>query len=213
MKAFGYGHGPVRVAEAALAGGATWLGVALVEEGEALRRAGITEPVLVLSEPRSEAMATVVQADLRPAIYTLEVVEAAAKAAAGLPKPLPVHLKVDTGMHRVGASPEMAVTVAEAIASHDELDLEGVWTHLAVADERDRDDYTTGQLERFSRVLDDACGRKASSPDMVHAANSAGAIAHGTPGSISCGAASASMAWRPAWSCSRRAPTFVRRSR
>jgi alanine racemase len=123
-------------------------------------------------------MATVVQADLRPAIYTLEVVEAAAKAAAGLPKPLPVHLKVDTGMHRVGASPEMAVTVAEAISSHDELDLEGVWTHLAVADERGRDDYTTGQLERFSHVLQ-TLRSKGIEPRMVHAANSAGAIAHG----------------------------------
>src|SRR4051794_12272959 len=82
VKAWAYGHGPVQVAEAALYGGATRLAVALVEEGRLLRAAGITEPVLVLSEPPATAFAEVVARDLAPTLYTLDGVEAAAKAVA-----------------------------------------------------------------------------------------------------------------------------------
>ena len=177
VKAFGYGHGAVGAAEAALAGGATWLGVALVEEGEALRRGGITAPLLVLSEPRPSAMGAVVASGLRPTIYTEEGVEAAAKAAAGLPAPLPVHVKVDTGMHRVGATPDDAVTLARAVAGCPELHLEGLFTHFAVADEPKRADHTAGQLAGLREVA----ARLAETgvrPDLLHAANSAGLLAH-----------------------------------
>lgn len=176
VKAYGYGHGPAPVAEAALRGGATWLAVALVEEGEALRRAGITAPILVLSEPRSSAMTAVVQADLRPALYTLAGVAAAAKVAEGLGSPLAVHVKVDTGMHRVGADPVAAVEVAEAVHHSVDLRLEGLWTHLAVADEPARAADTAGQLDRFAGVLA-VLSERGIRPDVVHAANSAGAIA------------------------------------
>lgn len=177
VKAFGYGHGPVRVAEAALRGGATWLAVALVEEGEVLRRSGIGEPVLVLSEPRPAAMAAVVQADLRPALYTMAGVDAAGRAAAGLATPLRVHVKVDTGMHRVGAEPAAAVEVAAAVAACDALHLEGVWTHLAVADEAAGADHTEQQLRRLDGVVA-ALAEQGIRPDLVHAANSAATIAH-----------------------------------
>lgn len=176
VKAYGYGHGPVRTAEAALAGGATWLGVALVEEGAALRRAGITEPVLVLSEPPVEAMEAVVALELTPAVYTQAGVEAAAKAVAlgGSDRRLPVHVKVDTGMHRVGASPSDAVQVALAVAQRPELRLEGVWTHFAVADEPGHP-FTAEQSARLHRVVDEL-GRLGIRPPLVHACNSAGAI-------------------------------------
>ena len=177
VKAFGYGHGPVQAAEAALAGGATWLGVALVEEGEVLRRAGVAAPVLVLSEPRPSAMAAVVAADLRPTVYTEEGVEAAARAAAGLPLPLRVHLKVDTGMHRVGAAAEDAVALAQAVAERPELHLEGLFTHFAVADEPDRADHTAGQLAGLLGVVA-RLGDLGIRPDLLHAANSAGLLAH-----------------------------------
>ena len=134
VKAFGYGHGPVRTAEAAIAGGATWLGVALVDEGELLRRGGIEEPILVLSEPRASAMPAVVAADLRPTLYTLAGVEAMARAAAGIGRAMPVHVKVDTGMHRVGADADGALAVAMAVEAAPELELEGLFTHFAVAD-------------------------------------------------------------------------------
>jgi len=177
VKASGYGHGAVQAAEAALAGGATWLGVALVEEGEALRRAGITAPVLVLSEPRASAMATVVAAGLRPTLYTSDGVEAAARAATGLPRPLRVHLKVDTGMHRVGVAPEAAAGLAQSVAERTELHLEGLFTHFAVADDPERAAHTAGQLAGLLRVVDELAGRGIR-PELLHAANSAGLIAH-----------------------------------
>ena len=177
VKAFGYGHGAVGAAEAALAGGATWLGVALVEEGEALRREGVAAPLLVLSEPRPSAMGAVVASDLRPTLYTEEGVEAAAKAASGLPSPLRVHVKVDTGMHRVGATPDAAVALAQAVAARPELHLEGLFTHFAVADQPERADHTAAQVARLREVAArlDALGVQ---PDLLHAANSAGLLAH-----------------------------------
>ncbi len=171
VKANGYGHGAIPAATAAVAGGAAWLAVAFVEEGVALRDAGIDAPVLLLSEPAPAAMATAVEHGLTATVYS--PVGVAAAADAGAPA---VHLKVDTGMHRVGAPPEALPGVVGAITAAG-LHLEGFWTHLAVADEADRDDTTKEQLRRFDdarSVLDDL----GLTPDLVHAANSAGAIAH-----------------------------------
>jgi alanine racemase len=177
VKAFGYGHGPVRVAEAAVAGGATWLAVATVEEGVQLRQAGITEPVLLLSEPVAAAMADVVAWRLTPTVYSLAAVDAADRAVAayGGPGRLAVHVKVDTGMHRVGADPDSAVAIAAEVARRPGLILEGLCTHFAVADEPE-DPYTGEQLARFRKVIDRLAGDGVR-PALLHAANSAGAIA------------------------------------
>jgi alanine racemase len=177
VKAYGYGHGPIQVADAALRAGATWLGVALVEEGAHLRSAGqFTEPILLLSEPPYERMPEVVAHALTPTVYTAAAVEAAAKAVAASARrtPLPVHVKVDSGMHRVGAHPEEAIELAVAVDDSPELRLEGVWTHLAVADELDHP-FTSTQLARFDAVLA-ALEARGVRPPLVHAANSAGAI-------------------------------------
>ncbi|MBV8159761.1 MAG: alanine racemase [Acidimicrobiia bacterium] len=178
VKANGYGHGAVPVARAALEGGATWLGVALVEEGVELRDAGIEGPILVLSEPPHDAMDEVVGRRLTPTLYTEAGAEAAAKAvaAAGVDARLNVHLKVDTGMHRVGAAPEAALGLADVVNRRPELRLAALWTHLAVADQPD-DEFTAQQLERFERVRL-TLQRRGILPDLVHAANSAGLIAH-----------------------------------
>ena len=177
VKAFGYGHGPVRVAEAAVAGGASWLAVATVEEGVQLRQAGITEPILLLSEPVPGAMADVVAWRLTPTLYSPDAVGAAARAVAsyGARDAWPVHVKVDTGMHRVGADPDRAVAVALDVAGRPELVLEGLCTHFAIADEPD-DPYTGEQLSRFRGVVD-RLAAEGVRPAMLHAANSAGAIA------------------------------------
>jgi len=177
VKAFGYGHGPVRAAEAAISGGAACLAVATVEEGVQLRQAGITEPVLLLSEPVTGAMVDVAAWRLTPTLYTLAGVEAATRAVAGYGHsgPLPVHVKVDTGMHRVGADPDEAVAIARVAASRPELRLEGLCTHFAVADEPE-DPYTGAQLERFHRVVD-RLATEGVRPLLLHAANSAAAIA------------------------------------
>jgi alanine racemase len=177
VKADGYGHGAVPVARAALEGGAAWLGVALVEEGLELRAAGIEAPILVLAEAPASSAGAVVAGRLTPVVYSGPWIEALAKAAAdaGAVEPLPVHLKVDTGMHRVGCTPQAAVEVAQAIARHDQLRLEGLLTHLAVADET-ANPYTAEQLGRFETVRAHmaAAGIR---PPVVHAANSAGLLA------------------------------------
>jgi alanine racemase len=177
VKADGYGHGAVPVARAALEAGARGVGVALVEEGQALRAAGIEAPILVLSEPPRDAAAAVVEDRLTPVVYTAAGVDALAKAVvdADAGAPLAVHLKVDTGMHRVGVLPADAVALAARIAAHEELVLEGVLTHFAVADEPD-DPYTGEQLARFAEVLE-ALHAAGARPTIVHAANSAGLLA------------------------------------
>lgn len=178
VKASGYGHGAVAVAQAALEGGASWLAVALVEEGALLRTQGITAPVLLLSEPPADAMDDVVALGLTPTVYTYTGVEAAAKAVAAADprQPLTVHLKVDTGMHRVGVAANEAVSMVHAVAGHHELRLGGIWTHFAVADEP-TDPFTAVQCDRFGAVVDEVA-RLGLRPPLVHAANSAGALAH-----------------------------------
>ena len=103
VKADAYGHGAAPVAVAALAGGATSLAVALVEEGVALREAGILAPILILSEPGAEAIEEAVGRDLVPTVYTDEGVKAIRRAANSVSRRVDVEVKVDTGMHRVGA--------------------------------------------------------------------------------------------------------------
>jgi len=178
VKADAYGHGAPRVAEAALEGGAQLLAVALVDEGLALRRAGVRAPVLLLSEPTPDAMLEAVAHDLTPTIYRLEGVAAARRAAAvrTAAGPVPVELKLDSGMHRVGADPDAILDVAAAIDAAPELELAGLWTHLAVADEP-ADDFTAAQLRALERCRADLAAKGIVAP-VVHAANSAGAIAH-----------------------------------
>jgi len=173
VKASGYGHGPVEVSRAALAGGATWLAVALMEEGAVLREAGIAAPVLLLSEPPAGAMAAVVDLGLTPTLYTAEGLDALTAAAAG-PVTVPVHVKVDTGMHRVGAAADDAVKLALAVEERTHLRLEGVWTHFAVADDPSGD-FTTGQFARLGAVVDELA-TAGIRPPLVHACNSAGAL-------------------------------------
>ena len=171
------------MAAAAVAGGASHLAVALAEEGHQLRDAGIGAPVLVLSEPPAEAMRLLVEDNLTPTIYTEDGLSALMEAvgsrrAEGRPA-FPVHLKVDTGMHRVGARPDRALELARAIAAGPGLRLEGLFTHLAVADEPARP-FTGEQLELFDRVVT-TLSSEGIRPPLLYAANSAGALAH--PGS------------------------------
>ncbi len=162
VKADGYGHGDVPVASAALAHGATHLAVALVEEGVRLREAGIQAPILLLSEPGPESLPVLEKWDLKPTVYTLGFVEALIDSGIRAD----AHLKVDTGMHRVGATPDVARDLARQIEKSELVTLEAVWTHFSVADEDP--DFTRLQLELF-----DALGVAAP---LSHTANTAGAI-------------------------------------
>ena len=174
VKADGYGHGAVPVARAAVSAGASWLAVALVEEGIVLREAGINEPILLLSEPRPREMVQVAEYDHSPTVYSGEGIAAAAAAATQVDKEIPVHLKIDTGMRRVGAEPELALTLAKAISEKSSLSLDGLWTHCAVAD-IPSDPFTTKQLESFDRVVEEIRVEGIGS-NVQHAANSALAI-------------------------------------
>jgi len=177
VKADGYGHGAVAVARAALQAGAAQLAVALVEEGIELREAGIRGPILVLSEPRPLEMVEVVEHRLTPSVYSGEGLAAVAAAAASSGgDPLSVQIAIDTGMRRVGAETGDIDLLARAVADKPELRLEGVWTHCAVADELGND-MTGVQLDRFDAVIDKLQG-SGHGPLMIHAGNSAVALAH-----------------------------------
>jgi alanine racemase len=176
VKADGYGHGAVAVSRAALDAGADCLAVALVEEGVQLREAGIDAAVIVLSEPVPAAAETVVAFRLTPVVYTATGIDALAKAVRthGANEPLAVHLKVDTGMHRVGCDPADALDLAAQVFDRAELVLAGICTHFAVADEPEND-YTAEQQRVFDDVLADL--RDHGLPTgIVHACNTAGAI-------------------------------------
>ncbi|HLH27907.1 MAG TPA: alanine racemase [Acidimicrobiales bacterium] len=179
VKADGYGHGGVSVARAAVDGGATWLAVALVEEGLALRQAGVEVPILLLSEPPLDAMPDAVSNGIVPTVYTRAGVDELAKAAAAVGRaPVDVHLKVDTGMHRVGAGIHEVVGLAGAVAAAGPLRLGALWTHLAVAEGAGQEEveFTLRQLERFEEALG-SLAESGHRPALTHVANSAGAIA------------------------------------
>lgn len=177
VKADAYGHGAAAVSRALAEEDAGMFGVATVEEGVELRQAGIRKPVVVLGgvdEPQAEeAHAN----GLSAALFEAEQIPYLARTAANRGKPFPVHVKVDTGMGRLGFLPGDAGKVIEAVKSRKELQMEGWMTHLSSADGNapaDRE-YTMGQLDGFSRgiaAMREAFGRNVA----VHALNSAGVL-------------------------------------
>ena len=176
VKANGYGHGAVQVATAALAGGATGLCVAIVDEGVALRRAGITAPILLLSEQPPELADLIVGYQLTPTVTTTRGAAVLAASAAAADQTIKVHIKVDTGMHRVGVAPNETVSLASFVSSYESLTIEGVYTHFAVADDPSHP-ANAAQLSAFNTVLENLSSRGIN-PPLVHAANSAAALAN-----------------------------------
>jgi len=174
VKADAYGHGAVPVARAALEAGAERLGVAIVEEGVTLRTAGIDAPILLLSEPPAAVAPAVVEHRLTATVYTEAGVDAIGLAAHTAGVVVPVHLKVDTGMHRVGCTPDDAVALAASVAADPSLRLAGIYTHFACADTPGHE-ANVRQLALFDAVV--AAIRTAGvDPGLVHAANSAAAL-------------------------------------
>jgi alanine racemase len=174
VKADGYGHGMVPAARAALAGGADWLAVALVEEGEELRAAGIDAPVLVLAEPPAAAAPALLAAGLTPGVYTRAFVDALSAAAAQAGREVAVHLKLDTGMRRVGVPQQDWEDALRGVRTTAHIRLEGLWSHFAVADEPDHP-FVAHQAGEFRRGLALA-QRLGLRPELVHLCNSAGTL-------------------------------------
>jgi alanine racemase len=170
VKADGYGHGDVPVAEAALQAGADWLAVATVTEGMRLREAGIDGPILLLSETANSDVPTLIANQLTPTVYS-EGFVTALSTAAGVP--LAVHVKVDTGMHRVGTDETTAAHLVARIRADSRLRLEGLWTHFPSAEEEP--DFTAAQIKQLRQFVDRQV-EAGSTPELVHAANSAGAL-------------------------------------
>jgi len=178
VKANAYGHGAVEVSRMAERIGVDWLGVATVPEGLQLRLAGIRLPILKFSPAFPEEMEAAVRCGITLAVCeqtnidTLEQVCQMANLQAG------VHLKVDTGMGRIGVTEEDAPALAAYIErTCPSLRLEGIFTHLPVSDEADPA-YTRGQVDRFKSVVDaihTAIGRRVS---LVHCANSGAVLGH-----------------------------------
>lgn len=172
VKADGYGHGAVPVARAAIAGGASWLLVATVPEGIALRRAGLADtPVLILGAVAAEEVDDLIAADLLPTIDDGSPMQAIAAAAGALKKaPYPVHIKVDTGLNRFGVAEERAVTFVRQVKAEPRLRVDGLSTHFATADVI-ADPFLHEQSRRFDAVVA-ALIADGLRPRVTHAANS-----------------------------------------
>jgi len=170
VKADGYGHGAVRVARAALSGGADCLGVATVAEGVELREAGISAPVQLLSEPPEASIPTLLERDIVSTVTTREFAVALGKWAAARGTEAPYHLKIDSGMNRIGVRAEDAAAFSRNLADFPGLRLEGTFTHLATADVAG-DWEVTRQLQRFEAALSEM-RTEGVNAGIVHAANS-----------------------------------------
>ena len=177
IKADAYGHGAVKVARTVLHNGASRLGVATLSEVTPLREAGITAPILIFGYVPPWQMREAVRQQATITIYTLEAAKALSQTAVALDKTVPVHMKVDTGMGRLGMRFERVeeiVALVRSIKALSGLDVEGIYTHFAMADSSDKT-YTFMQLERFSQVLQ-ALDAEGLRPPLIHAANSAATL-------------------------------------
>ncbi len=159
VKADGYGHGSVPVARAALVAGATDLGVATVDEAIVLRDAGFTEPLMVLSEPPVETAAVLLERSVVPTVTTRDFALAYAAASRAIGTEGPYHLKIDSGMNRIGVRAEDAAEFAYALKDFPGLALAGTFTHFATAD-APGDWEVERQLQRFRAALDDDAHRR-----------------------------------------------------
>lgn len=174
VKANGYGHGAVPVARAALRGGATWLGVARTEEALQLRAGEIGSPILVMGYASQDDFLSAINADISLTLWSREQLQQISQLASQAGKVAKLHLKIDSGMSRLGIKPEFALSLVEMVLGNENLQLEGVFTHFAKADEQDQ----SSALEQeavFKTVLDEMVNAGIKLP-LVHAANSAASL-------------------------------------
>lgn len=176
VKADAYGHGIAQIGRAASEVGVDYLAVATADEGIELRESGCKLPILLYSLATPPEIPEIVRYAITPILSDREQVEAYSLAAIAGETMLAVHIKVDTGMGRIGCAPEEAAGLAASVAEAPGLTLGGTSTHFAAADSAD-DSYTSLQMERFSAAIREIRGAGIS-PGIVHAANSGGLIAH-----------------------------------
>ena len=175
IKADGYGHGATKIAQTLLENGADRFAVAVLDEGIELREAGFEVPILILGFTDKERAEEIVSYDLEQAVYSWELAEAISKEAVKQNKTAKIHIKVDTGMGRIGLRPDKdSVQLIKKISKLPNIAIEGIFTHFAVADTLDKT-YTEGQYERFTWI----CGeleRENVKINVKHCGNSAAII-------------------------------------
>jgi alanine racemase len=178
VKADAYGHGAVQVSRMIEeSGAADWLGVANVAEGVELRVAGIRMPILKLSVARGDEVAVAVASDLALCVVDADSIAEAAVAAGSQGVIAEVHLKVDTGMRRIGCTPEEAPGLAQLIDAAPGLRLGGVMSHLPISDSPAGNEFTTAQIRLFRDTVEKVAAARGPVP-LVHLANSGGVLAH-----------------------------------
>lgn len=173
VKANGYGHGACEVARSLEESGVEWFGVATPQEALELRRSGLSGNILLFG-PTSGEVAELVDAGVSLTVPGVEALEALSRA--DLPARARVHLKVDTGMGRLGYGPEGALELAREIDRVKKVELEGVYSHFARADEADRT-FTAHQISLFEELLA-SLQREGIRPGIAHACNSAGLLTY-----------------------------------
>ena len=174
VKANAYGHGAIDISRALVGAGVTRLAVASVQEGVALRQAGINADILVLVDLFDKHIEELLAYRLTPVITEQRLLPALAKAAESLSQPFPIHIKVDTGMGRLGCSPSELASLFNALSQWRSLRLEGFMTHLADSD-GDDSSHTEQQLKTFRGLLEQVEQRGITVP-FVHVANSAAIV-------------------------------------
>lgn len=178
VKADAYGHGAVEVSRMIeRTGAADWLGVATVGEGLELRAAGITLPVLKLSVARGEEVAAAVAAGLTLCVVDEDSILEAGAAATALGTTASVHLKVDTGMRRIGCEPELAPSLAQRVDATPGVRLEGLFSHLPISDSPRGEEFTRGQVALFARTARGVEAARGPVP-LKHLANSGAVLGH-----------------------------------
>ncbi len=172
VKADAYGHGSIEVAKTVLANGASWLAVATVPEGVELRQSGITAPILLLGAAHTaEQIRSIEQWDLQPTIVNIAQ---AMNFQQELTRPLPVHLKIDTGMSRLGTNWQEAIAFCKAVQQMSSLPIASIYSHLATAENPDQT-VLRQQQQRFEQVVAELRPLFSIMP-LLHLANSAGLL-------------------------------------
>ena len=174
VKANAYGHGMAECAQTAIEAGASMLGVAFACEGAALRKAGITIPILVLAQESYTYIPDLVDNSLTISLTSFSMLDELKKVIENNRRTCRVHIKVDTGMGRIGVQPDDATGLVEAALKTSGVTVEGIYSHFPSADFED-EDFTRKQIERFSSLLDNL-DRKGIKPEIVHICNSAALI-------------------------------------
>jgi alanine racemase len=177
IKADAYGHGAIECGRRLEAEGADWFAVATLEEGVELRQAGISKPILIFGGIWPGQAREFLNFDLTPMIFTLEQAEWLNDAARAANRVANLHVKIDTGMNRVGFRPEQTADTAQYLASLHNATVEGLMTHFAVADKLSDNEFTNRQIATFSTAVETflAAGHR---PSLVDMANSPAAVAH-----------------------------------